>query len=240
MVSCDSRRSVYAAWRADLWQIRVRCVAVKILSVVLSKVAGMWLFQNTCVVCNEPASGVCGACVDQLAPPEVPPLLAVDTATVLCSYEGVGAELVTAIKYENRRQALSPLVDALAATLHSNFDAVVAVPSHPVRRRERGFDVPELIAKRLSKRLGVPVARPLTRVDNGAQQGRGRAERQGVEFRASDRVPERILLVDDVVTTGATAVACALTLGLAGARSTSFVALAATPAPNAATPALSS
>ncbi len=194
----------------------------------------MWLFQSTCVVCNDPASGVCDRCVDQLEPPQVPALLAVESATVLCSYEGIGAELVTAIKYHNRRQALGPMCDALAAVLPRDFDALVSVPAHPARRRERGFDVPELIARRLSKRLDIPVATPLKRVDDGSQQGRGRSDRQGVEFRAEARVPERLLLIDDVVTTGATAVSCALTLGLAGARSVSFVALAATPAPEVA------
>jgi len=191
----------------------------------------MWLFQSTCVVCGSSANGVCDECVDQLQSPVVPPLLAVESATVLCSYEGIGAELITAIKYQNRRQALTPLCDALAAALPSDFDAIVAVPANTERRRARGFDVPELIARRLGKRLDVPVAAPLARVDDGSQQGRGKADRQGVEFRSATRVPERVLLVDDVITTGATAVACALTLGLAGARSVSFVALAATPAP---------
>jgi len=192
----------------------------------------MWLFESTCVVCGDQANGVCDSCVSQLESPIVPPLLAVESATVLCSYEGIGAELVTAIKYRNRRQALTPLCDALATTLPSDFDAIVAVPANPSRRRERGFDVPELIARRLGKRLDVPVESPLSRVDDGSQQGRDKADRQGVEFRAASRVPERILLVDDVITTGATAVACAITLGLAGARSISFVALAATPAPD--------
>ena len=197
----------------------------------------MWLFQSTCVVCESSANGVCERCVDSLEPAEVPQLLAVRSATVLCSYEGVGAELVTAIKYQNKRQALTPLCDALAASLPTDFDAIVAVPANPARRRERGFDVPELIAKRLSKRMGIPVMTPLHRADDGSQQGRGKAERQGVEFRAAERVPERVLLVDDVITTGATAVACAITLGLAGARSISFVALAATPTPRGVVPA---
>jgi len=102
----------------------------------------MWLFESTCVVCGDQANGVCDSCVSQLESPIVPPLLAVESATVLCSYEGIGAELVTAIKYRNRRQALTPLCDALATTLPSDFDAIVAVPANPSRRRERGFDVP--------------------------------------------------------------------------------------------------
>ncbi len=202
-----------------------------IVSVGVPMVSSMRLFHSSCASCGATANGICSACVDALDPAVVPPLLAVESSSVLCSYSGVGAKIVQALKFRNNRQVLGPLVDALAASVPDDFDAIVAVPSHPQRRRERGFDIPELMAKRLSKALGVPLATPLSRVDNGAQTGRPRSERQGVEFRAADRVPERVLLVDDVVTTGATAVSCALTLGLAGARSVSFVALAATPAP---------
>ena len=195
----------------------------------------MWLFSSSCASCGAPANGVCNECVSGLEPAVVPPLLAISSSTVLCSYVGVGAELVHAVKFRNHRQVLGPLTDALATSIGSaGFDTIVSVPAHPGRRRQRGFDIPELMAKRLSKRLGVPVSRPLTRVDAGAQHERGRIERQSIEFRATQRVPERILLVDDVVTTGATAVACAITLGLAGARDISFVALAATPDHNPA------
>ena len=212
-------------------RVCVNGVAAQRLSQRLRSVAVVLLFGSECVVCGVAANGICGTCVDRLEPPVVPPLLAIDDAVVLCSYSGIGAELVTAVKYHNKRLALSPLCDALAGGLSSEFDAIVAVPADPSRRRERGFHVPELIAKRLSRRIEVPVVEPLTRADSGSQQGRSREERAAVEFRASGRVPERVLLVADVVTTGATAVACALTLGLAGARHISFVALAATPPP---------
>jgi len=157
-------------------------------------------------------------------------LLAVESSIVLCSYEGTGAQLVQAVKYGNRRQAINPLVDALVPSL-PQVDAVVAVPSDPGRVRERGYDLTATLAKRIASRIDAPVITPLERVTAAAQTGRRRAERQQIEFRAREAVPERVALIDDVVTTGATAIACALALGLAGARSTSFVALAATPAP---------
>lgn len=189
----------------------------------------MWLLDSRCSVCHGPANGICAVCVEALVPATVPPLLGLAGSTVLCSYEGIGADLVCSIKYHNRRQGLSALMTALADSVSGEFDAIVAVPAHAQRRRERGYHIPDLMASRLSKRLRVPVIAPLSRVDSGSQQGRDRQERQAVEFRSSTMVPERLLLVDDVVTTGATAVACGLALGLSGARHVELIALAATP-----------
>ena len=200
------------------------------LSQLVPKVAVVWLLGSECVVCGVPARGVCGGCKERLEPPVVPPLLAIESATVLCSYEGVGADLIRAVKYGNRRQAIAPMVEALAPSLPNDVQAVVAVPSNPARARERNYDLTATLAKRIADLIDAPVTAPLVRVSAGTQTGKGRDERQQVEFRSSEAVPERVLLVDDVVTTGATAVACAIALGLAGARSTNFVALAATPA----------
>lgn len=190
----------------------------------------MWLFEDTCVVCDAAANGVCDACVQQLVTATVPPLLSIEGTTALFSYEGVGADLLQALKYENRRSALGPLVDALSESLSTEFDAIVAVPGHPVRVRERGVDIPAVMARRLSRRLDIPTAEPLLRVDDGSQTHRDRHERLSIEFRAVRSVAERVLLVDDVVTTGATAVACADALRVAGAKVISVATLAATPA----------
>lgn len=189
----------------------------------------MW-FEDSCVICDAAANGICDACVGQLVTADAPPLLSVEEVTALFSYEGMGAELVQALKFKNRRSALGPLVDALAEVLPRDFDAIVAVPGHPVRVRERGVDIPAVMARRLSRRLGVPTAEPLLRVDDGSQTHRDRFQRLSIEFRAVRAAPARVLLVDDVVTTGATAVACADALRVAGARSVSFASLAATPA----------
>lgn len=190
----------------------------------------MWLFEDSCVICDASAKGVCDACVGQLVTANISPLLSIEGATALFSYEGVGAELLQALKYKNRRSALGPLVDALSESLSSEFDAIVAVPGHPVRVRERGVDLPAVMARRLSRRLEVPTAEPLLRVDDGSQTHRDRFERLSIEFRAIRSAPDRVLLVDDVVTTGATAVACADALRVAGAKAISVAALAATPA----------
>ncbi len=215
-------------WRCTREDVSV-ALRWRLVSQVVPIVPDMWLLDSSCSVCHAPANGICGSCVDALADPVVPPLLGFARTTVLCSYEGVGADLVRSIKYRNRRQGLSALITALSTSLTREVDAIVPVPAQPTRRRERGYHVPDLMAARLSKRLKVPVVQPLVRVDDGSQQGRDRTQRQAVEFRASGVVPERVLLVDDVVTTGATAVACGITLGLAGSRYVEFVALAATP-----------
>jgi ComF family protein len=191
----------------------------------------MWLFEDSCVICDAAANGICSSCVDQLVTAEPPRLLDISSVTALFSYEGVGAQLLQALKFKNRRAVLGTLVDALCESLPTDVDAIVAVPGHPVRVRERGVDLPAVMARRISRRLDIPTAEPLLRIDDGSQTTRDRSERLSIEFRAVRSAPHRMLLVDDVVTTGATAVACADALRLAGSASVSFAALAATPAP---------
>lgn len=215
--------------RAVPSRLCVNGVATRKVSHLVRKVAGVWILGSECVVCGVPARGVCGSCTNQLEPPVIPPLLAIESSTVLCSYEGVGAQLVRAVKYGNRRQAITPMVQALVPSLPTEVDAVIPVPSDPARVRDRGYDLTATLAKRIASRVESVVLTPLERVTASAQTGQGRVARQHVQYRAYNSVPERVILVDDVVTTGATAVACALALGLAGARSISFVALAATP-----------
>ncbi len=95
--------------------------------------------------------------------------------------------------------------------LEIDFDWIVPVPTHPRRRRERGYDHTALLAKGLSRRLNLPVFKGVRRIRHTAPQfGLDRADRRG-NLRGAFAVsrPERlrgasILLVDDVMTTGAT------------------------------------
>jgi ComF family protein len=114
-------------------------------------------------------------------------------------------------------------------------DSLVPVPVHAERRRERGFDQAELLASSMSRHLGLPVLRAVRRATaTHAQHGLARHARAGNVGRAF-AVPEGhvaavtgrwLVLVDDVVTTGATLTACAQALYGAGAAAVSAICLA--------------
>ncbi len=99
--------------------------------------------------------------------------------------------------------------------------ALVAVPAHPGRRRTRGFDPAELLARALARRTGLPLARALRRTAKAQRQlGASRDERRAADrlgFEARGPAPRTAILVDDVHTTGATLSACARALKAAGA-----------------------
>ncbi|HEX8771251.1 MAG TPA: phosphoribosyltransferase family protein, partial [Acidimicrobiales bacterium] len=92
-------------------------------------------------------------------------------------------------------------------------------PTTGARRRERGFDQAELLARAVARRLGLPCRRLLRRRPGPAQTGRDREGRQSGPAFTTRRVtgPARVLLVDDIVTTGATVSAAARALRAAGA-----------------------
>jgi predicted amidophosphoribosyltransferase len=99
--------------------------------------------------------------------------------------------------------------------------AVVPVPPHPVRRRRRGFDPAAELAAALAARTGLPLAPLLRRRDRAPRQvGLGRAQRRGAGRLVIEATrappPARVLLIDDVHTTGATLDACARALVGAG------------------------
>jgi predicted amidophosphoribosyltransferase len=109
---------------------------------------------------------------------------------------------------------------------------LVPVPLHQRRLRARGYNQAALIAAAVASRTALPLADPLVRVGPAtAQVGRHRSERRAgpagaIEARAA--APPRVLLVDDVVTTGATLAACSAALAAAGAVEIAAVTFART------------
>jgi predicted amidophosphoribosyltransferase len=141
-----------------------------------------------------------------------------------CAYEGAGRALVLRLKVGAVRSAAQPLVGAMrraAVTAGGVTGTVTWVPGKPADMRRRGFDHAELLATELSTGLGLPCRRLLDRrripLDQAALSASERSANLAGAFRA-DFSPREVVLVDDVVTTGATAEACARALRAGGAR----------------------
>lgn len=191
------------------------------------------LLPAACPGCGAQGTALCPACVAALAPPPgLPPPPGIDACVALLAYDGPGRQLVSRLKYRNERAALGRLAAALAAAAPPG-EVVTWVPTTADRRRERGFDQAELLARRVARPLGLPCRRLLRRRPGPAQTGRSRAERRAAPpaFTARRPAAGTVLLVDDVVTTGATAAAAARALRATGADRVVLLAAARTPPP---------
>jgi predicted amidophosphoribosyltransferase len=149
------------------------------------------------------------------------------------AYAGAGRQVVQALKFRNGR-AVAPVLAAAMARVVAGFvaDEVTWAPTSAARRRRRGYDQAEVLARAVARRLGVPCRRLLRRVGPAPPQtGRRRADRLGAgpSFVAVRSPKGRVLVVDDVVTTGATLHAASRALLAGGAVEVRAVAAAATP-----------
>ena len=130
-------------------------------------------------------------------------------------------------KYGRIETLSQPLAEFLAAALPlgERFDAVVPVPLHWRKQWQRGFNQSDLLAQAMARRRGIPVVRALARTRfTKTQAGLSNTERRknvAAAFRcrrvAETLAGQRVLLIDDVMTTGSTAAACARALKRAGA-----------------------
>jgi ComF family protein len=156
------------------------------------------------------------------------------------AYDGPARALVRGLKYRGAAGLAATMAAQIAAVAPDDLltppAVLVPVPLHPRRARARGYNQAGRLALELSRRTGLRVDDCLRRsgMAGGRQVGRGRAERLSgiagtVELRRGARPPWRTLLVDDVITTGATLTACAGALAVAGTDSIAAVAYALTP-----------
>jgi ComF family protein len=149
-----------------------------------------------------------------------------DAAYSFGSYEGALRQWIHLYKYGRVKTMRRPLEELLAAALprEEHFDGVVPVPLHWRRRWQRGFNQSELLARGIGKRCGIPVLTALRRTRYTAAQAglsnTGRRMNVAAAFavrRGKILAGKRLLLIDDVLTTGSTAAACARVLRRAGA-----------------------
>ena len=150
-----------------------------------------------------------------------------DAAYCYGSYEGLLREWIHLFKYGRIKTLARPLGALLAEAVPrgETFDAIVPVPLHWLRRWRRGFNQSEILARGLGRRLGIPVVSALRRtrptlVQAGlSNTARRRNVAQAFRSRNAPVARKRLLLSDDVMTTGSTAAACAGALKRAGAAS---------------------
>ena len=186
--------------------------------------------SETCRTCALPSpTSTCEICFRQRP--------ALDRAIAAYTYQPEIRSAIAALKYEDVR-SIAPrladlMVEALPRSLQESVDAIVAVPITAARLRSRGYNQSELLARRISDATGIPVRDDmLTRVGDEPPQARAASiDERAVNVRdafVASEVSEghQVLLIDDVMTTGATLNACARALKNAGASRVGALVLA--------------
>ena len=179
------------------------------------------LLPVRCAACAAPGRAWCDRCAAQAEPLRLPgggaTLLTPDVGAVgVFGYDGVVRDAVRGLKLSGRFAAAAPLGEMIRALpwVPESWP-VTWVPATAARRRARGFDLPQLLAGATAQRL-------LRRNADGRDQtdlsARERRLLPAGTFSALGPVPEQVVLIDDVRTTGATALAAATALCDGGAR----------------------
>lgn len=203
------------------------------------------LAPDACVACGRPGRAVCSSCTPSVAVYKSPVCFrcnrittggktcsncrrhtALNCVTVASYYEGPLKELLARLKYDNATDLARPLAQLVAARIRPEQvpDVIVPVPSSSQRFRQRGYNPAALLSKEVARQLQVPRVEALGRLGQSRQVGAARRQRisqlAGAYYvrRPQDVIGKRILLIDDVITTGSTLHECAGVLLRSGAK----------------------
>ena len=224
---------------------------------IVNKIISVFYPPNTiCIACGalrvDDARQLCAQCAKDLRP-RTPPFCprcgksgwsmecpdcsllapdALESRRAAFLYQGTARRLVQALKYDCVSAAARALAGGMAEVLQEkSVDAIVPVPLHWIRQKQRGFNQAELLGDALSALTGIPVRNALTRNRATPSQTtltkEGRAANVKAAFTLNLPVDGlSILLIDDVLTTGSMANACAETLKAAGVAKVAMIAAA--------------
>lgn len=206
---------------------------------------------SRCIYCNEEGTAVCRACeLVHLKPRQQSCYLCnaitgdgrvcascqwrtrVRRASAIWRLDETSEKLIYALKYEGNEDVARLIAERIQRLELPLYDIITFVPATPAKRRERGYVAPQLIARELSRISRKPYLELFARNIHLPQVGSGRDARwRQVKENFVPRMPSymegrRVLLIDDVMTTGATVTECARTLKQAGSGPVYVVAIA--------------
>lgn len=211
---------------------------------LLQWIAG-WLFPDKCILCGcvleSEETDLCRAC--RVDAPECPASKIkypyIDQWTALWYYEGNVRHSLLRYKFHNRRSYAAGYGRLLAMKLMNedglDFDVLTWIPISAKRLRKRGYDQVELLAQKMGQELEIIPVSTLKKIRHNRKQSHitGLAQRRANvlgAYAVTDPAliaGKRVLLLDDILTTGATAGECARVLLTAGATEVQFAAIAA-------------
>jgi len=204
------------------------------------------LYPPKCPFCRKllKSSGDECSCSEALRKPEQSALRnnggSIDQWLAAFSYEGTVRESLHRYKFSGAQGYAEQYARYLQKTVDESdvsCDSITWVPLSSKRKRKRGYDQAELLARALSARTGIPCERMLVKTRNNTAQSGAKSAAERLEnvkdvyalHKGASVAGRRILLVDDILTTGATAGECARVLKNNGAAYVCAAALARTP-----------
>lgn len=186
---------------------------------------------NYCVRCGRHKVGMgeyCGECAKQN--------LYFDEARSSVVYDRCASKIIQRFKYGDAKYLAEPLSEYLLDTLVETdwtFDCFTFVPIHKKRLKRRGYNQAELLAASLSEKTTKPCVKLIDKIKPTSNQARLSREEREINlkdsFAACAKPPERVALIDDVMTTGSTANECAKVLKRAGAKVVYVLTFASVP-----------
>ncbi len=207
------------------------------------------VLPSLCLCCREKCAAyplpVCPACKDLILLEFCPPVLFSENILKIWSvkaYTGHVQKCIKRLKY-NGEKTLLPLIESLLKNYmanekieEENIDIIIPVPMHPRRRMIRGFNQTELISYRTATLLDLPIeSRILLKIKNTTPQMKLSRKKRIANLDGSFAVvnhlaitDKRILLIDDITTTGATLAECAKELIKGGAKDVFALSIART------------